>query len=70
MLDLTSTARAAQIECSTVVGLYRLRHGQRRRSGQAPAPRRLETTGVILIAILILAVTITRCWHNINWSAR
>jgi len=37
----------------------------RRRSAQA-----LETLGLILIVILILAVTITRSWHHINWSAR
>jgi hypothetical protein len=59
----------AQLECSTVVGLYRLRHGQGGRTGR-PAPRRLETMGVILIVILILAVTLTRYWHNINWRAR
>jgi len=32
--------------------------------------RRLETTGLIAIAILILALTVLRYWHNINWSAR
>ena len=36
-----------------------------RRSVQA-----LETLGLILIVILILAITITRSWHYINWSAR
>ena len=32
--------------------------------------QRLETTGLIVVAILILAITITRYWHNIHWSAR
>jgi hypothetical protein len=32
--------------------------------------RRLETLGLIVILILILAITITRSWHYINWSAR
>jgi hypothetical protein len=32
--------------------------------------RQLETIGLIVIAILILAITIFRYWHNINWSAR
>ena len=31
--------------------------------------RRLETLGLIAIALLILAITIARSWHNINWSA-
>jgi hypothetical protein len=32
--------------------------------------RKLETTGLIVIAILILAITVLRYWHNIRWSAR
>ncbi|HEX7895908.1 MAG TPA: hypothetical protein VF447_17040 [Terriglobales bacterium] len=32
--------------------------------------RRLETLGLIAIALLVLAITIARSWHNINWSAR
>jgi len=47
------------------------RRGKRRsNAGGAPAPRKLETTGLIVIAILILAITILRYWHNINWRAR
>jgi hypothetical protein len=30
----------------------------------------LENIGLIVIVILILAITITRYWHNIHWSAR
>jgi len=30
----------------------------------------METLGLILIVILILAITISRSWHHINWSAR
>jgi hypothetical protein len=32
--------------------------------------RRMETLGLIVIVILILAITITRSWHLIAWSAR
>jgi hypothetical protein len=30
----------------------------------------LENIGIIVIGILILAITITRYWHNIHWRAR
>jgi hypothetical protein len=30
----------------------------------------LETTGLLVIAILILILTLIRYWHNIPWSAR
>lgn len=36
---------------------------------QKPA-RKVETTGLIVIAILILAITVLRYWHNINWRGR
>ena len=42
-------------------------------SGSKPAAkrgRRMETLGLIVIVILILALTITRSWHLIAWSAR
>jgi hypothetical protein len=32
-------------------------------------PRR-EAAGVLIIAVLILAITVARYWHNIAWSAR
>ena len=32
--------------------------------------RQRETLGLIIIVLLILALTITRSWHHINWSAR
>jgi hypothetical protein len=38
---------------------------------QAPKrAQRLETVGLIVIVILILALTITRSWHLIAWRAR
>jgi hypothetical protein len=44
---------------------------KRGKTGKEPAPhRRLENIGLIVIVILILALTITRYWHNIHWSAR
>jgi hypothetical protein len=30
----------------------------------------LETTGLLLIALMLLILTIIRYWHNINWSVR
>lgn len=30
----------------------------------------LETTGLLVIAILILVLTLIRYWHRIPWSAR
>jgi hypothetical protein len=32
--------------------------------------QRLETTGLIVIVLLILAITVTRFWHNVHWGAR
>jgi hypothetical protein len=48
-----------------------LRHDKRKNAGDAPAPHNwLENIGLIVIVILILALTLTRYWHNIHWSAR
>jgi len=48
-----------------------LNHGKLRSAGVPPAPhKRLENVGLIVIVILILAITLTRYWHNIHWSAR
>lgn len=30
----------------------------------------LEATGVLIIAVLILIVTLVRYWHHIPWGAR
>ena len=30
----------------------------------------LEATGLLVIAVLILAVYVVRYWHHIPWSAR
>ena len=30
----------------------------------------LEPTGLLVIAILVLILTLIRYWHNIPWSAR
>jgi hypothetical protein len=39
---------------------------------QSPTQRVLsrEAVGVVIIAIVILAITLARYWHNIAWSAR
>jgi hypothetical protein len=48
-----------------------LRHGKHKSAGDPPAPHKwLENLGLIVIVILILAITITRYWHSIHWSAR
>lgn len=49
-----------------------------KRQPEAPPPERhpaapvyaLETTGLLVIALLILILTLARYWHNIAWSAR
>ncbi|HJT70498.1 MAG TPA: hypothetical protein VJ731_09885 [Terriglobales bacterium] len=38
--------------------------------GAAPPHKWLENLGLIVIVALILAITITRYWHNIRWSLR
>jgi hypothetical protein len=30
----------------------------------------LEATGIVVIAVLILILTLARYWHHISWSAR
>jgi hypothetical protein len=48
-----------------------LHHGKHNHADDPPAPHKwLENVGLIVIVILILAITITRYWHNIHWSAR
>jgi hypothetical protein len=43
----------------------------RDQAGAGPAREKwLENLGLIVIVILILAITLTRYWHNIHWSAR
>ena len=32
--------------------------------------RKMEGTGILIIALLILAVTLARYWHQISWSLR
>jgi hypothetical protein len=47
-----------------------LRHRKLDPAG-GPAPHKwLENVGLIVIVILILAITLTRYWQNIHWSAR
>ncbi|MGH9513648.1 MAG: hypothetical protein ACRD2U_16075 [Terriglobales bacterium] len=31
---------------------------------------KMEARGILLIALVILAVTLARYWHNIRWSFR
>jgi len=42
----------------------------RKSSDPGQAPQWLENLGLIVIVLLILALTITRYWHNIRWSMR
>jgi len=49
-------------------------------TGPKPQPERaehhlpqvytLETTGLLVIAVLVLILTLVRYWHNIPWNAR
>jgi len=44
-----------------------------RRQPEPGSPHRiytLEATGVLIISLLILIVTLVRSWETINWSAR
>jgi len=41
-----------------------------KRDQKQSSHRQLETKGLIVIAILILAITVLRYWHNIHWSTR
>ena len=42
------------------------------RSAKHPKPHiyDLEATGLIVIALVILILTLVRYWHNIPWGAR
>ncbi|HXZ42614.1 MAG TPA: hypothetical protein VEG68_17885 [Terriglobales bacterium] len=51
--------------------------GPKRQPEPKPAERHLipevytlETTGLLVIAVLILILTLIRYWHHIPWSAR
>jgi hypothetical protein len=37
---------------------------------EVPRVYSLEVTGLIVIAVVILVITLIRFWHNIAWSAR
>lgn len=37
---------------------------------RTPQVYTLETTGLLVMAILILILTLIRYWHHIPWSAR
>jgi hypothetical protein len=40
------------------------------RKHQRHAAYATETSGLLLIALLILALTVARYWHAIHWSMR
>ena len=42
----------------------------RRQARDTKKAQRLETIGLIIIVILIIAIAVTRSWHHINWSTR
>ena len=42
---------------------------QRESQGHKHPVYALEATGLLLIAIMLLILTVIRYWHNINWSA-
>lgn len=51
--------------------------GTKRQPGPPPAEHHrtpqvytLEATGLLVIAVLVLVLTLARYWHHIPWSAR
>jgi hypothetical protein len=44
--------------------------GKRDRTSDPARDKFVENVGLIVIVVLILAITLTRYWHNIHWSAR
>lgn len=48
--------------------------GRQREQEPESRPKRpiyaLETTGLLIIALLVLVMTVIRYWHHIVWSAR
>jgi hypothetical protein len=49
------------------------RRSEPRPAEQAPPKSRiltLEATGVLIVAVLVLILTLVRYWHHIPWSAR
>jgi hypothetical protein len=32
--------------------------------------RKMETTGILVVALVIIAITLARYWHTISWSLR
>jgi hypothetical protein len=51
--------------------VFKALHPSKHKNADRPAPHRwLENIGLIVIVGLILAITITRYWHNMHWSLR
>lgn len=50
--------------------MRRIDHLRARRAARGRPPAKLETVGLIVILLLILALTITRSWHHVYWGAR
>ena len=46
------------------------RHGDHSQKHNRHAIYAKETTGLLLIAFLLLALTLVRYWHAIHWSLR
>ena len=40
------------------------------RHHSAPHIYAMETTGLLVIAVLILILTLARYWHSVHWSLR
>jgi hypothetical protein len=67
--DSSHAVRRLQLDYNNVVAA--LHQGKHKGADDPPAPHQwLENVGLIVIVVLILAITITRYWHNIHWSAR
>jgi hypothetical protein len=47
-----------------------MRSGLRKSSGKQKDIRRLEATGILIIAVLLLLLTVVRYGRHIAWGAR
>jgi len=72
-----ANSRELQLDYNSAVARVGLFKGKaQKHAGGAPAPHAhasrkwLENIGLIVILVLILAITLTRYWHNIHWSMR
>jgi len=50
--------------------MRRIDHLRARRAARRRPAAKLEALGFILILLLVLALTLTRSWHQFHWGVR